>query len=95
MNLDVTNHNPKPISFNLEGDVKVEVDVQYKNIPYSECLLVGHLTAKCPFAAKRGILRTPDPIIIHEKPAIPRNEDLIFVAVAEGGPGLHSNPFVT
>ncbi|KAJ8617592.1 hypothetical protein MRB53_013778 [Persea americana] len=49
--------NPSP--HDLEGDDKVEVEVQYENIPYSECLSAGHLIAKCPFTFKHGILRAP------------------------------------
>lgn len=95
MNQDVTNPNPKSISVDLKGDAKVEVDVQYENIPCSECLSAGHLTAKCPFAAKRGILRTPDPVTIHEKPAAPRDDDLIFVAagVFSKLPLIPTSPF--
>ena len=59
MNLDLSNPYPYSIFVDLEGDAKVEVEVQYENIPYSECLSAGHLTAKCPFAFKCRILRAP------------------------------------
>ncbi|XXG85956.1 hypothetical protein AAC387_Pa11g0950 [Persea americana] len=51
------NPYPHSISVDLEGDTKVEVEVQYENIPCSECLSAGHLTGKCPFVLKRGILK--------------------------------------
>lgn len=37
----------------------VEVEIQYENIPYSECFYAGHLTDKCPFSIKPGTLRKP------------------------------------
>ena len=58
-NLDVSNLLPYSISVDLEADAKVEVELQYENIPCSKCLSAGHLTAKCPFASKRGTLRKP------------------------------------
>ena len=92
VNLDVTNPNPKSIFVDLEGDTKVEVEVQYKNIPYLECLSAGHLTAKSPFAAKWGILRTPAPVTMYEPPAISRDGDLNNLAAVDGTSGLRSVP---
>ncbi|KAJ8630519.1 hypothetical protein MRB53_023842 [Persea americana] len=57
VNLDVATPCPKFISVDLEGDGMVEVEIQYDNIPCSECLSAGHLSDKCPFSIKSGILR--------------------------------------
>ncbi|KAJ8618135.1 hypothetical protein MRB53_014321 [Persea americana] len=62
--------SPNSISVHLEGEgvAVVEVDVQYENIPCSECLFAGHLTAGCPYAVKPGLLKLPAKVIQTENP---------------------------
>lgn len=74
VNLDVAIPNPNSIAVVLEGDANVEVEVQYENIPCSECLSACHITAECPFAANPGILRTPLATIV-EASSISRDDD--------------------
>lgn len=68
VNLDVGKPSPNSISVDLEGGPVVEVDVQYENIPCSECLSAGHLTAGCPYAVKPGLLKLPAKVIQMENP---------------------------
>eukprot|EP00268_Persea_americana_P013385 TRINITY_DN15864_c0_g1_i2.p1 TRINITY_DN15864_c0_g1~~TRINITY_DN15864_c0_g1_i2.p1 ORF type:complete len:225 (+),score=34.96 TRINITY_DN15864_c0_g1_i2:865-1539(+) len=70
VNLDVAKPSPNSISVHLEGEgvAVVEVDVQYENIPCSECLFAGHLTAGCPYAVKPGLLKLPAKVIQTENP---------------------------
>ncbi|KAJ8634970.1 hypothetical protein MRB53_009237 [Persea americana] len=67
-------HSHIDIKVVLEGDANVEVEVQYENIPCSECLSACHIPAECPFAANPGILRTPLATIV-EASSISRDDD--------------------
>ncbi|XXG63633.1 hypothetical protein AAC387_Pa05g1774 [Persea americana] len=59
LNLDVAKSSPRSLTVELEGDEIVEVQVQYENIPCSECLSAGHLSINCPFRVKPSLLTTP------------------------------------
>lgn len=76
VNLDVATPCPKSISVDLEGDVTVEVEIQYENIPSLECFSAGHLTDKYPFTAKLGLLRRPAPISMQAPSLISSDRDL-------------------
>lgn len=59
MLLNVANTPPQTLSVDLEGEGSVQVEVQYESIPCSECVSAGHLSAKCPFRQRPGLLKTP------------------------------------
>lgn len=75
VNLNVAEVNPRYITVEMEGDEKVEVEVQCENIPCSSCLSAGHLSTKCPFRDKPALL--PSPVLAsHESiPAKPPSAD--------------------
>ncbi|KAJ8645020.1 hypothetical protein MRB53_006768 [Persea americana] len=55
---DVASVSPSSITVELEGDVIMDVAVQYENVPCAECLSSGHISPKCPFRLKSGLLPT-------------------------------------
>lgn len=57
--LNVASSSPRTLIVNLEGEDSVEVEVQYESIPCSKCLSASHLSTKCPFRMKPGLLKTP------------------------------------
>ncbi|KAJ8641937.1 hypothetical protein MRB53_018631 [Persea americana] len=57
--LDVARSSLRLLTVELEGEDSVDVEVQYENIPYSECFSAGHLSTKCPFRMKPRLLKTP------------------------------------
>lgn len=58
VNLDVASVSPSSITVELEGDVIMDVAVQYENVPCAKCLSSGHISPKCPFRLKSGLLPT-------------------------------------
>ncbi|KAJ8633582.1 hypothetical protein MRB53_026918 [Persea americana] len=56
--MDVAKESPSHLTVDLEGEGAVEVEVQYENIPCSECLSTGHLSSKCPFTHRPGLIKT-------------------------------------
>ncbi|KAJ8640040.1 hypothetical protein MRB53_016734 [Persea americana] len=57
--LNVARSSPSTLFVDLEGEDSVEVEVQYESIPCSKCLSAGHLSIKCPFKMKPGLMKTP------------------------------------
>ena len=68
VNLDVAKSGPRSLAVELEGDAVMEVEVLHENIPCSECLSAGHLSAKCPFTMKPALLKTPSTAILLKSP---------------------------
>lgn len=57
--LNVATSSPRTITVELEGEESIEAGVQYESIPCSECLSARHISTKCPFRMKPGLLKTP------------------------------------
>ncbi|KAJ8632849.1 hypothetical protein MRB53_026185 [Persea americana] len=55
---NVVSSSPGTLTVKLEGEDIVEVEVQYESILCSQCLSARHLSTKCPFIMKPGLLKT-------------------------------------